>query len=118
MSFQKFGLGPVLLKALQQYGYQEPTPIQEQALPLALSGRDLIGCAQTGTGKTAAFALPILNKLHPKSSGKTRALILTPTRELAAQINEVMQALAAGTKLYTAAIFGGVGAPPQERALR
>ncbi len=118
MSFQQFGLDPVLLKALQRYGYQDPTPIQQQALPLALSGRDLIGCAQTGTGKTAAFALPILNKLYPKSSGKTRALILTPTRELAAQINEVMQALASGTKLYTAAVFGGVGAPPQERALR
>jgi ATP-dependent RNA helicase RhlE len=118
MSFQQFGLHPDLLKALTQYGYQVPTPIQQQALPVALSGRDLIGCAQTGTGKTAAFALPILNKLHAKSSGKTRALVLTPTRELAAQINEVMQALAAGTKLYTAAIFGGVGAPPQERALR
>jgi len=118
MSFQQFGLHPDLLKALHSAGYHEPTPIQQQALPLALADRDVIGCAQTGTGKTAAFALPILNKLHPVSSGKTRALILTPTRELAAQINEVMQALAKHTRLYTAAIFGGVGAPPQERALR
>jgi len=118
MSFQQFGLHADLLKALQQYGYHQPTPIQQEALPLALSGRDLIGCAQTGTGKTAAFALPILNKLHPKSSGKTRALILTPTRELAAQITEVIHALAKHTKLYAASIFGGVGMPPQERALR
>ncbi len=118
MSFQSFGLHADLLKALQQYGYEVPTPIQAQALPIALSGRDLIGCAQTGTGKTAAFALPILNKLHHTSSSKTRALILTPTRELAVQVNEVFAALAKRSKLYTAAIYGGVGIPPQERALR
>jgi ATP-dependent RNA helicase RhlE len=118
MSFQQFGLHPDLLKAIHHQGYHEPTPIQQQAIPVALTGRDLIGCAQTGTGKTAAFALPILNKLHPIKSGKIRALILTPTRELAAQINEVLQGLAAYTKIYTAAIYGGVGMPPQERALR
>jgi ATP-dependent RNA helicase RhlE len=118
MSFQQFGLHQDLLKAVHKMGYSEPTPIQQQGIPVALAGRDLIGCAQTGTGKTAAFALPILNKLHPIQRGKTRALVLTPTRELAAQINEVMQGLASYTKLYTAAIFGGVGAPPQERALR
>ncbi len=118
MSFQSFGLHADLLKALQQYGYEVPTPIQTQALPIALSGRDMIGCAQTGTGKTAAFALPILNKLHSTSSSKTRALILTPTRELAVQVNEVFSALAKRSKLYTAAIYGGVGIPPQERALR
>ncbi len=118
MSFQKFGLHPDLLKALHKFGYHEPTPIQNEALPLALTGRDLIGCAQTGTGKTAAFALPILNKLHGDFSGKTRALVLTPTRELAAQVHDVFKALAAHSKLYTAAIFGGVGQPPQERALR
>jgi len=118
MSFHQFGLHQDLLKAVHKMGYSEPTPIQQQAIPVALSGRDLIGCAQTGTGKTAAFALPILNKLHPVQRGKVRALVLTPTRELAAQINEVMQGLASHTKLYTAAIFGGVGAPPQERALR
>lgn len=118
MSFQQFGLHADLLKALDRLGYHQPTPIQEQAIPIALTGRDLIGCAQTGTGKTAAFALPILNKLHPIMSGKIRALILTPTRELAAQINEVLQGLIAYTKLYSAAIYGGVGMPPQERALR
>jgi ATP-dependent RNA helicase RhlE len=118
MSFQQFGLHQDLLKAVHKMGYNEPTPIQQQAIPLALSGRDLIGCAQTGTGKTAAFALPILNKLHPIQRGKIRALVLTPTRELAAQINEVMQGLTAFTKLYSAAVYGGVGAPPQERALR
>ncbi|MDZ7269838.1 MAG: DEAD/DEAH box helicase [candidate division KSB1 bacterium] len=118
MSFHRFGLHADLLKALDQLGYHEPTPIQEQAIPLALRGRDLIGCAQTGTGKTAAFALPILNRLHPILSGRIRALILTPTRELAAQINEVMQGLMQYTKLYTAAIYGGVGLAPQQRALR
>ncbi|NUM69413.1 MAG: DEAD/DEAH box helicase [Ignavibacteriaceae bacterium] len=118
MSFQQFGLHPDLLKVLHKIGYEKPTPIQREALPIALTGRDLIGCAQTGTGKTAAFALPILNKLHGDFSGKTRALILTPTRELAAQVHDVFKALAAHSKLYTAAIFGGVGQPPQERALR
>ena len=118
MSFQQFGLHADLLKAIHTLGYHEPTPIQQQAIPVALTGRDLIGCAQTGTGKTAAFALPILNKLHPIQRGKIRALILTPTRELAAQINEVLQDLVVHTKLYTAAVYGGVGIPPQQRALR
>ncbi|MCI0694360.1 DEAD/DEAH box helicase [candidate division KSB1 bacterium] len=118
MSFQQFGLHPDLLEAVHHLSYHEPTPIQQQAIPVALTGRDLIGCAQTGTGKTAAFALPILNKLHPGRGGKIRALILTPTRELAAQINEVFQSLAAHTKIYTAAVYGGVGSPPQARALR
>ncbi|MDZ7361244.1 MAG: DEAD/DEAH box helicase [candidate division KSB1 bacterium] len=118
MSFQQFGLHSDLLKAVQQMGYKEPTPIQQQAIPLALTGRDLIGCAQTGTGKTAAFALPILHRLHPIRRAQIRALILTPTRELASQINEVFEGLTAHTKLYTAAVYGGVGIPPQERALR
>ncbi|MFQ5627931.1 MAG: DEAD/DEAH box helicase [bacterium] len=118
MSFKQLGLHPDLLDAIYQLGYQEPTPIQKQAIPLALTGRDLIGCAQTGTGKTAAFTLPILNKLHPVRGGKIRALVLTPTRELAAQINDVIKGLAANTRLYTAAIFGGTGFPPQEHALK
>jgi len=118
MSFQQFGLHPDLLKAVQQMGYVEPTPIQQQAIPVVMSGRDLIGCAQTGTGKTAAFALPILHKLHPIRRAQIRVLVLTPTRELASQINEVFEGLTAHTKLYTAAIYGGVGMPPQERALR
>jgi ATP-dependent RNA helicase RhlE len=118
MSFQQFGLHSDLLKAVQQMGYKEPTPIQQQAIPIALTGRDLIGCAQTGTGKTAAFALPILHRLHPIRRAQIRALVLTPTRELASQINEVFEGLTAHTKLYTAAVYGGVGMPPQERALR
>jgi ATP-dependent RNA helicase RhlE len=118
MSFQQFDLHFDLLKAIHQLGYQKPTPIQQQAIPLLLAGRDLIGCAQTGTGKTAAFALPILNKLHEKKLGRTRALILTPTRELAAQINEVIQSLTTYMKLNSAAIYGGVGMQPQEQALR
>jgi ATP-dependent RNA helicase RhlE len=118
MSFQQFGLHPDLLKAINAMGYHEPTPIQQQAIPPAMSGRDLIGCAQTGTGKTAAFALPILHRLRPVRRAQIRALILTPTRELASQINEVFEGLAVHTKLYTAAVYGGVGIPPQERALR
>jgi len=118
MSFQQFGLHPDLLKALHNLRYVEPTPIQQQAIPQAMTGRDLIGCAQTGTGKTAAFALPILHKLHQARRAQIRALILAPTRELASQVNEVFEGLAAHTKVYTAAIYGGVGMPPQERALR
>ena len=118
MSFQHFDLHPDVLKAVHQLGYVEPTPIQEQAIPVAMAKRDLVGCAQTGTGKTVAFALPIVHRLRPVQRGKTRALNLTPTRELAAQIDEVMRGLVAHTKLYTAAIYGGVGIPSQERALR
>lgn len=118
MSFHAFKLHLDLLKAIDDLGYQEPYPIQQQATPVALSGRDLIGCAQTGTGKTAAFALPILNKLHPMKQKRVRALILTPTRELAVQIDEVFRSLAAHTKIRSAAVYGGVAAPPQERALR
>jgi len=118
MSFQQFGLHPDLLKALHTLRYVEPTPIQQQAIPIVMEGRDLIGCAQTGTGKTAAFALPILHKLQAARRAQIRALILTPTRELALQINEVIEGLAANTKVYTASVYGGVGMPPQERALR
>jgi ATP-dependent RNA helicase RhlE len=118
MSFQQFRLHYDLLKAVHKLGYQQPTPIQQQAIPLALAGSDLIGCAQTGTGKTAAFALPILNKLHSLKSGRTRALIMTPTRELAAQINDVLRNLSTYTRLKSAAVYGGVGMEPQEQALR
>jgi len=118
MSFQQFGLHADLLKALHNLRYVEPTPIQQQAIPIVMEGRDLIGCAQTGTGKTAAFALPILHKFQAARRAQIRALILTPTRELASQINEVIEVLAANTKVYTAAIYGGIGMPPQERALR
>src|SRR5262245_157820 len=99
-------------------GYAVPTPIQAAAIPPALAGNDLIGTAQTGTGKTAAFVLPILQRLLNGPRGRTRALIVTPTRELAEQINDTIQALGKQTGLRSATIYGGVPMPPQERALR
>ena len=118
MSFQELGLHADLLKSLVQLGYHEPTPIQQHAIPHALAGRDLIGCAQTGTGKTAAFTLPIIQKLHSSKSRKTKALILTPTRELAMQIGQVVHGFAANTALTTASIYGGISMQPQINALR
>ncbi len=106
------------MAGIRRAGYETATPIQEAAIPAALRGRDLIGTAQTGTGKTAAFVLPILNKLLDGPRGVQRALIVTPTRELAEQIHEVIRALAAGTKLRSATIYGGVGSGPQIKALR
>jgi ATP-dependent RNA helicase RhlE len=100
-------------------GYETATPIQEAAIPAALRGRDIIGTAQTGTGKTAAFVLPILHRLlFEGPRNVTRALIVTPTRELAEQIHDVVKALSAGTKLRSATIYGGVGPAPQVKALR
>jgi ATP-dependent RNA helicase RhlE len=106
------------MKGIQHSGYEKPTPIQEAAIPAALRGRDIIGTAQTGTGKTAAFILPILNRLLNGQRHTARALIVTPTRELAEQIHDVIKALALGTKLRSATIYGGVGAAPQIKALR
>ncbi len=119
MPFRSLGLGPAVLKALQEAGYTEPTPIQAAAIPPILSGGDLIGIAQTGTGKTAAFVLPVIEQLAA-SSGKaqTRALILAPTRELAVQIEENARAYARHLPLRIATIFGGVGERPQIAALR
>jgi ATP-dependent RNA helicase RhlE len=120
-SFSDLGLAPTLLKALATEGYTTPTPIQEQAIPLALAGRDVQGIAQTGTGKTAAFALPILQRLaagNRRAAPKTcRALILAPTRELAGQIAESFQAYGCNTGLRVALVFGGVPKPRQSRAL-
>ena len=99
-------------------GYETATPIQEAAIPAALRGRDIIGTAQTGTGKTAAFVLPILNRLLDGPRGMPRALIVTPTRELAEQIHQVVRALSAGTKLRSTTIYGGVGANRQIKALK
>ncbi|MFY8045304.1 MAG: DEAD/DEAH box helicase, partial [Chitinophagaceae bacterium] len=103
-------------------GYEKPTPIQQQAIPELLKGRDLLGCAQTGTGKTAAFALPILQLLHestqPQQRRVIRALVLTPTRELAIQIDESFNAYGKGLKLKHAVIFGGVAQNPQVNVLR
>jgi len=118
VNFEQFNLDSRLLPGIRRAGYQVPTPIQEAAIPAALRGRDLIGTAQTGTGKTAAFVLPILNKLLDSPRGVQRCLIVTPTRELAEQNHEVIRALAAGTKLRSATIYGGVGSGPQIKALR
>ncbi|NOH02000.1 MAG: DEAD/DEAH box helicase [Chloroflexi bacterium] len=118
MDFSQFKLDPRLTQGINKAGYDTPTPIQQAAIPAALRGRDIIGTAQTGTGKTAAFVLPILNKLLHGQRNVSRALIVTPTRELAEQINDVIKTLSAGTKLKSATIYGGVGAAPQIRALR
>jgi ATP-dependent RNA helicase RhlE len=116
--FSSFGLSAELLRGIQELGFVEPTPIQIQAIPPALAGRDLLACAMTGSGKTAAFLLPILQRLAGKPPGTTRALILTPTRELAAQIAEHLDGLAAHTPMSGAAVFGGVAIGPQERAFK
>jgi ATP-dependent RNA helicase RhlE len=99
-------------------GFTRPTPIQQDTIPPAVAGKDVLACAMTGSGKTAAFGLAILNRLIGKPRGKTRALIITPTRELAAQIEEHLTALAVHTPLSAAAVFGGVGMGPQEHAFR
>jgi ATP-dependent RNA helicase RhlE len=118
VTFSQFNLDSRLLPAIARAGYVTPTPVQSAAIPEALAGHDLIGTAQTGTGKTAAFVLPILHKLLAGTRGLPRALIITPTRELAEQIHETIRVLGAGTKIRSATIYGGVGAAPQIRALR
>ncbi len=116
--FETFGLHPDILRAVTNLGFDRPTPIQNQAIPPALEGRDVLACAMTGSGKTAAFVLPILDRLHGKPRGTTRALVLTPTRELAAQVTDHFIQLARHTKIRAAAVHGGVGARPQEDAFR
>ena len=118
MPFSRFSLSHELLKAVRELGFQRPTPIQEQAMPPALEGRDILACASTGSGKTAAFLLPILQMLIGKPRGRTRALVLTPTRELAAQIHSHLEALAVHTPVTGAPVYGGVGMGPQEHAFR
>jgi len=118
MPFAKFKLHPDLLRGVRELGFTRATPIQDQAIPPALEGKDLLACAMTGSGKTAAFLLPILHRLMEKPRGTTRALVLTPTRELAAQIEEHLRQLAVHTPLSGAAVFGGVGMGPQEHAFR
>src|SRR5690606_20675685 len=118
MPFSTFGLHPDLLRGIRELGFNRPTPIQQEAIPPAMAGKDVLACAMTGSGKTAAFLLPIMARLMGKPRGTTRALILTPTRELAAQIGEHMAELAVHTPLTGAAIFGGVGMGPQEHAFR
>jgi len=121
MPFTQLKLHPDLLRGVKDLGFQRPTPIQADAIPPALEGRDLLACAQTGSGKTAAFLLPILSGLMQKPRtrpGTTRALILTPTRELAAQILEDLRDLTVHTPLGGASVYGGVGMGPQEHAFR
>ncbi len=119
MTFKEISLIEPILKALKETGYENPTPIQEKAIPAILSGRDLLGCAQTGTGKTAAFSIPILQLLHKSDNIKgIRALILTPTRELANQIGECFDAYEKYTGLRHTVIFGGVSQAAQIRALK
>jgi ATP-dependent RNA helicase RhlE len=118
MPFSSFGLHADLLRGVRELGFTRPTPIQTQAIPPALEGRDVLACAMTGSGKTAAFLLPILHRLMGKPRGVTRALVITPTRELAAQIDAHLAQLAVHTPLSGAAVFGGVGMGPQEHAFR
>src|SRR4051812_33145681 len=118
MPFSHFKLHPDLIRGLKDLGFTRPTPIQADAIPPAVQGRDVLACAMTGSGKTVAFLLPILNQLIGKPRGTTRALILTPTRELAAQIHEDLKDLTVHTPVTAAPVFGGVGMGPQEHAFR
>lgn len=125
LAFTDLGLAPELLKALTESGYTKPTPIQAQAIPVALAGGDLMAGAQTGTGKTAAFALPLLQKLLPLASSSAspakhpvRALILTPTRELAIQVEESVKAYAKHTPLRSLVVYGGVDIKTQTPHLK
>ncbi len=118
MSFSNLGLAPELLRAVSDKGYDTPTPIQSRAVPSILAGRDVLAAAQTGTGKTAGFILPILQKLKEAQGRTPRALVLTPTRELAAQVAESARDYGKYLKLRTVVVFGGVGIRPQMDALR
>jgi ATP-dependent RNA helicase RhlE len=122
MKFEQLGLKEPILKTLSNEGYIDPTPIQEQAIPVILSGKDLLGCAQTGTGKTAAFSLPIIQKLHENYKFEEvrtiKFLILTPTRELAMQIRNNIRTYTLGTKLKCSVIFGGVNQNSQKEVLK
>ena len=123
MTFESLGLAPALLRALADEGYTEPTPIQAAAIPVAIDGRDLLAGAQTGTGKTAAFALPLLDRLYvadrrPAQPKMPRALVLTPTRELAAQVHDSIRTYGRHLGARSTTIFGGVGMQPQVDALR
>jgi ATP-dependent RNA helicase RhlE len=118
MEFSSFGLHADILRGVSALGFKVPTPIQRDAIPPALSGRDVLACAMTGSGKTAAFGLPIVERLRSRPRGATRALVLSPTRELAAQIQEQIAAFGAHTPVRAASVYGGVGMGPQEAAFR
>lgn len=118
MKFEEFNLDTRLVDGVQMAGFTEPTPIQEQAIPVALTGRDVLGLAQTGTGKTAAFALPILQRLTRGKLGKVRALVVAPTRELAEQIHQTFVTLGKKTRVRSVTVYGGVSKHRQAAALR
>jgi ATP-dependent RNA helicase RhlE len=118
LPFGALKLHPDLLRGVRELGFTRPTPIQEDTIPPAIAGRDVLACAMTGSGKTAAFLLPILHRLIDRPRGVTRALVVVPTRELAAQVTQELEALAVHTPITAAAVFGGVGMGPQEHAFR
>jgi ATP-dependent RNA helicase RhlE len=118
MPFTQFNLHPSLVKAITVLGFKAPTPIQTQAIPPALEGRDVLGCAQTGSGKTVAFALPVLHHLLTKDGDGLRALVLVPTRELATQVERTFKDLGRYTKFRTAVVIGGVSHSQQTRSIQ
>jgi len=118
LNFETFHLHPRVAAGVATAGYETPTPIQARAIPRILKGRDIMGLAQTGTGKTAAFVLPILNRLVEKKYGSVRALIIAPTRELAEQIHQAIESLGRQTRLRSVAVYGGVGINPQIQKLK
>lgn len=118
MSFESLGLAPEIVRAVKAKNYETPTPIQAKAIPAILAGKDLIGCAQTGTGKTAGFTLPILHRLREGKSPSLRVLVLVPTRELAAQVSDSIRTYGRYLRLRTTVVYGGVGYVPQIQALR
>src|SRR3712207_3132034 len=118
MKFEELGLKPALLRAVESAGYEEPTPIQERAIPVLLTGADLIGCAETGTGKTAAFLLPTIQRMSERKRPGVRVLVLAPTRELVSQIDESYRLLAPKGVARCAAVIGGASMSKQTDALR
>src|SRR5262245_55949937 len=118
MPFKALGLHPSLVQATRDLRYAEPTPIQAEAIPVILAGRDVLATAQTGTGKSAAYLLPVLHRLLALPRGTTQALVVTPTRELAQQVDDVLLGLAYHTPLRAGVVVGGTAMGPQEKALR
>ena len=117
MKFEELQLDPLLLKQISRMGYTETTPIQSRSIPMIMEGKDLLGQAQTGSGKTAAFALPIIQKLLGLPQGSTRVLVVAPTRELAEQIHTSFEDLGRASGIRSATVYGGVGMGPQIRKL-
>ena len=118
MPFSSLGLNRLLMQSIRELKYAAPTPVQAEAIPVVMAGRDVIATAQTGTGKTAAFLLPILHGILARPRGSASAVIISPTRELAQQIAEVCHSLAKHAKVRLALLVGGMPMPPQERSLR